>query len=156
MNTLVARNDIALVLINQTREKIGVMFGSNVATFGGKAVGFYSSVRLQMSMAGRIKERGAEIGINARVTVVKNKIAPPFGKVVLPIYFDSGVDAAEAVMLHLKEMGVITVSGGWYTVPLGEDDKRFQRPDWHDIYDDHEEEILGLLWQGYEEVEDDD
>jgi recombination protein RecA len=146
----IAKKKVAALFLNQTREKIGVMFGDNEATFGGKAVPFYSSVRVRLKKGPKISEKGNKdkiIGIGAEAQVVKNKVAVPFRKAYMPIYFGYGVDDAEATLELLKALDLVAVNGGWYTLQLGKDELRFQKKEWSDLYEKHEEAIRKLVFQ---------
>lgn len=142
-----ARQRIALVLVNQTRTKIGVRFGDDQATFGGRAIGYYASVRLELALRGKRRERDRYTGINVRAYVAKNKIAPPFGIVELPVVFNIGIDEDEAVLNWLKDEKVITTSGGWYKIQFPEDDEpqSFRSNDWPELWSERKDEILALI-----------
>jgi len=111
----VSKSRTCLVFINQIREKIGVMFGNPETTPGGRALKFYSSVRVDVRRIGHLKEGDAEIGTRVKAHIVKNKIAPPFKKVEFDMLFASGI-SYEGDVLDLGETsGVLERSGGWYS-----------------------------------------
>src|SRR2546421_5661307 len=111
----VSKSKTCLVFINQIREKIGVMFGSPETTPGGRALKFYSSVRVDVRRIGHLKEGELEIGTRVKAHIVKNKIAPPFKKVEFDMLFASGI-SYEGDVLDLGELnGVLERSGGWYS-----------------------------------------
>jgi recombination protein RecA len=111
----VAKSRTCLVFINQIREKIGVMFGNPETTPGGRALKFYSSVRVDVRRIGHLKEGDQEIGTRVKAHIVKNKIAPPFKKVEFDMLFASGI-SYEGDVLDLGELnGVLERSGGWYS-----------------------------------------
>jgi recombination protein RecA len=111
----IAKSRTALVFINQIREKIGVMFGNPETTPGGRALKFYSSVRIDIRRIGTLKEGEADTGIGTRVRahVVKNKIAPPFRKTEFDLLFASGI-SYEGDLLDLGELhGALQRQGSW-------------------------------------------
>jgi len=110
------KSDCIVVFINQTREKIGVMFGSPKTTSGGNALKFYASVRLEVTRVGQIKKGEVVIGNRTRIKVVKNKVAPPFTEVEFDIYYGKGVCQAAELVDMGTELGVVQKSGSWYSV----------------------------------------
>jgi recombination protein RecA len=109
----VSKSRTALIFINQLREKIGVMFGNPETTPGGRALKFYSSVRIDVRRIGHLKDGETEVGTRVRTHVVKNKIAPPFRKCEFDMLFASGI-SYEGDLLDLgEEQQVLERSGGW-------------------------------------------
>lgn len=142
MKKTVAEEDFALVVLNQTRERIGVLFGDKVSTFGGKAFGFYSSIRLELALRKKIGPSNNPTGIHTRVWVAKNKVAAPFGMCQVPMMFDAGIDNPGAMLPWLKELGVIETKGSWSYLTLGDDEYKFQGADgWADLYAEIGDEI---------------
>lgn len=112
----ISKSNCLVIFINQIREKIGVMFGSPETTTGGRALKFYSSVRLDIRRIGQLKDGDNVVGNRTKVTVVKNKIAPPFRKVEFDILFNRGV-SREGELLDLgMKAGVVLRSGTWYSM----------------------------------------
>jgi recombination protein RecA len=113
LTALVAKSNTCLIFINQIREKIGVMFGSPETTTGGRALKFYSSVRIDIRRIGQIKDGETPIGARTKATVVKNKIAPPFRKVEFDILFNQGINQTGELLDMGLELGVLRRSGTW-------------------------------------------
>jgi recombination protein RecA len=110
----IAKSKSTVIFINQIREKIGVMFGNPETTTGGRALKFYSSIRIDVRRTGSIKEGEVSIGNRTRARVVKNKIAPPFRDAEFDIMFDRGI-SYEGDLLDLAALGnVVEKSGAWY------------------------------------------
>jgi recombination protein RecA len=123
LTSIIGKSKTALVFINQIRMKIGVMFGNPETTTGGKALKFYSSVRIDLRRVTTIKDTTGAVGSRVRARVVKNKIAPPFRESEFDIMFDSGI-SYEGDLLDLALAGqVVEKSGAWLnygTIRLGQ------------------------------------
>ena len=117
LTAIVNKSKCIIVFINQIRMKIGVMFGNPETTTGGNALKFYSSVRLEIRRIESIDGKGEEdaVGNRVRVKVVKNKVAPPFRKVELDIYFGKGISATASLLDSAVKHGIIDKRGAWYT-----------------------------------------
>ncbi len=109
------RSRTCLVMINQVREKIGVMFGNPETTTGGRALKFFASQRIEVRRTAQIKEGEESVGVGARVTVVKNKLAPPFKRCEVEIYFGRGVSYLNDLLNFGIQIGVISKSGNWFS-----------------------------------------
>jgi len=112
---VIARSSCTVIFINQIREKIGVMFGSPETTPGGRALKFYSSVRLDIRRTGSIKVGEESVGNRTRVRVVKNKVAPPFKQTEFDIMFNEGISITGDLLDMAVEDKVVDKSGAWYS-----------------------------------------
>jgi recombination protein RecA len=116
----IARENICLIFTNQLRTKLGVSFGDQWTTAGGKAIPFHASVRLRLKNTGMIKAKvnGVEqvVGSKTNVQVVKNRMGPPHRKVDYDIYYDSGIDNHGGWLTIMKDFGIVDQGGAWYTL----------------------------------------
>jgi recombination protein RecA len=116
LTAAISRSSTLVIFINQIREKIGVMFGSPETTTGGRALKFYSSVRCDIRRIGQIKEGDVVVGNRTKVTVVKNKIAPPFRKVEFDIIYNKGI-SYEGDLLDLGLVqNIVKKAGTWFSL----------------------------------------
>ena len=103
------------IFINQLREKVGVLFGNPETTPGGRALKFYSSVRLDIRKAESIKNGDRLIGNRVTIKVVKNKVAPPFKVAVVDLMYGEGISKEAEIIDVASEVGIIDKSGAWYS-----------------------------------------
>jgi recombination protein RecA len=115
LTAVVSKSKTTLIFINQIREKIGVMFGNPETTTGGRALKFYSSVRIDIRRINAIKDGEAVVGSRTKVKIVKNKVAPPFKVAEFDIGYGEGISkTGELIDLGL-EMKIVDKSGAWFS-----------------------------------------
>ena len=115
LTAAISRSGGSVIFINQIREKIGVMFGSPETTTGGRALKFYSSIRLDIRRQDAIKNGTESVGVRTKVKVVKNKLSPPFREAEFDMIYGEGVSKEGTVLDAAVEQNLVEKSGTWYT-----------------------------------------
>ncbi len=121
----IAEHRVALVFVNQIRDKIGVQWGTKYSTYGGRAIKFHASVRVKLTQVGRMKEKGVVVGIEVEADVVKNKVRSPFGRTRFPMRFTTGIDGQLSLLDMAVEFKVVKKAGAWYSIK----NRKFHRSD---------------------------
>lgn len=114
----ISKANVAIVFVNQVREKFNVTYGAKTTTFGGRALRFHASIRMSIRQITQIKrgKEGKPLGIMTEVYIAKSKVAAPFGKVKMPIMFDTGINSGEGYLLEGISVGIIVKRGGFYRI----------------------------------------
>ncbi|MBI4649879.1 recombinase RecA [Candidatus Desantisbacteria bacterium] len=149
----ISKSKTCAIFINQVREKIGVMFGNPEVTTGGRALKFYSTIRMEVRKVTSIKEGNDVIGNRVKVNIVKNKVAPPFKQVEVDILFGEGMSKLNDILDKGVELNIIEKSGAWFSygserIGQGRENVRIYLKAHPDITDEIEKKVrekLGLI-----------
>jgi len=149
----ISKSNTSVIFINQIREKIGVMFGSPETTPGGRALKFYSSIRIDLRRIATLSNQGTSVGSRVRAKIVKNKVAPPFKSAEFDIIYSEGISKEGALIDAAQECGVIKKSGSWFSygdknIAQGKEQLRKMLKDDEALKSKIEEEVKKIIYQG--------
>ena len=138
---VISKSNSVVIFINQLREKVGVMFGNPETTTGGRALKFYSSIRMDVRRIEAIRQQGEVIGNRTRIKVVKNKVAPPFREAEFDIMFGKGISREGDVIDLASNLDIIQKSGAWYAyrgekIGQGRENAKLYLADHPEIFDE--------------------
>lgn len=150
LSGLIDKTGCTVIFINQLREKIGIMYGNPETTTGGRALKFYSSIRIDIRRVDKIKEGSEIIGNKTRIKIVKNKVAPPFKEANIDIIYGKGIEKSGEVLDKAVEMDLIDKAGAWYAyqgekIGQGRENAKKWLTDNEDIYSLLESQIKDSL-----------
>jgi recombination protein RecA len=138
----ISKSHVCCVFTNQAKKKLGVMFGDDETTYGGKAISYHSTVRLRLSVGKRIKSDNRSVGMWVHVETRKNKLAPPMQSVSVPMYYGEGIYEDEALVAFGVKLGIIeSFKNGWYALHLPKQSIKFTKRTWPDVLDEQWGEI---------------
>ena len=155
LTSVVAKSNTVAIFINQLREKVGVIYGNPEVTTGGRALKFYSSVRMEVRKADAIKSGSEVIGNRTKVKIVKNKVAPPFKEAFFDLIFGEGISKEGGVLDFAVNMDIVTKAGAWFSygetrMGQGRDAAKQFMLDNPDVYAEIESRVREALMSGKE------
>ena len=146
LTAVISKSNCVVIFINQLREKVGVMFGNPETTTGGRALKFYSSIRLDVRRVETLKQGGEMVGNHTRIMVVKNKVAPPFKQAEFDIMFGTGISKEGDILDLAADCGIVNKSGAWYAyngdkIGQGRENAKIFLKEHTDICDEIEKQV---------------
>ena len=146
LTAVISKSNCVVIFINQLREKVGVMFGNPETTTGGRALKFYSSIRLDVRRVETLKQGGKMVGNHTRIKVVKNKVAPPFKQAEFDIMFGTGISKEGDILDLAADCGIVNKSGAWYAyngdkIGQGRENAKIFLKEHTDICDEIEKQV---------------
>ena len=146
LTAVISKSNCVVIFINQLREKVGVMFGNPETTTGGRALKFYSSIRLDVRRVETLKQGGEMVGNHTRIKVVKNKVAPPFKQAEFDIMFGTGISKEGDILDLAADCGIVNTSGAWYAyngdkIGQGRENAKIFLKEHTDICDEIEKQV---------------
>lgn len=152
------KNKATLIAINQTREKIGVMFGSPITTTGGNALKFYASIRIEMSRGTRTQDKDEVTGNRGKMKVVKNKTYAPYKTSEYDMVFGEGISKMGEIIDYASEAGIINKAGSWYSygetrLGQGKENVKTLLEDNTELYDEIRTLVMSVYFPNEEEKE---
>lgn len=156
LTAIVSKSNCIVIFINQLREKVGIMFGNPETTTGGRALKFYSSIRLDVRRIESLKQGGEVVGNRTRIKVVKNKIAPPFKEAEFDIMFGQGISREGDVLDLAANTDVVNKSGAWYAykgekIGQGRENAKIYLKEHPEVFDEIEQAVRSQYGLGEEE-----
>ena len=146
LTAVISKSNCVVIFINQLREKVGVMFGNPETTTGGRALKFYSSIRLDVRRVETLKQGGEMVGNHTRIKVLKNKVAPPFKQAEFDIMFGTGISKEGDILDLAADCGIVNKSGAWYAyngdkIGQGRENAKIFLKEHTDICDEIEKQV---------------
>ena len=146
LTAVISKSNCVVIFINQLREKVGVMFGNPETTTGGRALKFYSSIRLDVRRVETLKQGGEMVGNHTRIKVVKNKVEPPFKQAEFDIMFGTGISKEGDILDLAADCGIVNKSGAWYAyngdkIGQGRENAKIFLKEHTDICDEIEKQV---------------
>ena len=152
LTAVISKSNCVVIFINQLREKVGVMFGNPETTTGGRALKFYSSIRMDVRRVETLKQGGEMVGNHTRIKVVKNKVAPPFKQAEFDIMFGTGISKEGDILDLAAECGIVNKSGAWYAyngdkIGQGRENAKIFLKEHTDICDEIEKQVRIIFFR---------